>query len=150
MDRTFLLNRARRYSLQLFNPLGTGGSIYIQNFNDQPTESGESRVIHLTLKYLMKPSELEAAINALPAVEALSYELNSDTIAELTAQYDVYTLAERAQLSSDAVAKLQAASARIEEIDREDQGAVHSLISQVNSYYDKITPDNFGDYYRGR
>ena len=131
--------------LTVSNPAGSEGSVYT-NINDQATGSGESRIIHLTVKYLSAPADLEAAIGALPAIEELDYVLHNDTIAELMAQYSVYTQAEKDQLSADAVNKLLAASARMDEIDSEDNAAVQAVIALVNSYYGKITPENFENY----
>ncbi len=131
--------------LTVSNPSGAGGEAYT-NINDQATGSGESRIIHLTVKYLMVPADLEAAINALPATAELDYELHNDTIVELTTQYNLYTQTEKDQLSADAVTKLLAASARMEEIDTEDNAAVQTLITLVHSYYGKITPENYEGY----
>lgn len=127
------------------NPIGTGGKV-LSNFTAGAIQSGNEEKVIFKVKYLMTPAKLEMAINALPEISALDYDLHNELIIELMKQYNAFNEKEKGELSDAAKTKLLAANSKIEEIIEADKQMVDALVYAVNGYYGKITQKNYEQY----
>ena len=96
-----------------------------------------------------EPSELVEKINALPAVNDLTYEANYGMVMSYDKVYEGYTEEEKAQVPADVVKKLKDSVEKVKELKERFDKVVNEFVDLVNSAAGKVNAENYRDYLDG-
>ena len=108
------------------------------------------RINHIYALHIIKKNmtiaDLQEKIMALPGLEDLSYSRDKETVDYLKVLYERLTEEEKAEVSQEAVEKLEASVKRIQELYDNGIQTIEALKTLIDSYSGQVTEENYKDY----